>query len=145
MTIALPEIPVGTAAKSTHPTHPTHTKWSHRRETNMPVAEPAATTETERPFQLSVVFTTTSDSDAERFLTYIRDNYSGHVRLQPVPNLGSAVSAIMVFHYAFPHATPSFLRGMYGCLASPYSGLCVAIGEEPMMMYAGPVASHQPQ
>lgn len=134
MTIALPEVPVHTAS---------HTKWDTTKyrtdradravEPTAKVAEPP----TERPFQLSVVFTTTDEADAEGFRKYVRDNYGRVIRLEPVPNYGSAVSAITCFHYCFPHATESFVRGMYACLTSPHSGLCVSGPDKSMQMYAG--------
>lgn len=126
MTVALPEIPIAAGS---------HSKWvtsKHRAETATDEGVPS-----EHMFQLSVVFTTTDEGDADRFRAYVRDSYGRAIRVEPVPNYGSAISAITCFHYCFPHATESFVRGMYACLTSPYSGLCVSGPDKTMQMYSG--------
>lgn len=95
----------------------------------------------ERPFQLDVVYVTTSQQDADRFAAYVRDNYAGFVRPEPIPNLGSGISNAIVFNYCFSKATATFMQGLYAFLSQPHSFLWVGVeGAEPRM-YAGQPAA----
>jgi hypothetical protein len=121
----MPEIPVAQASR---------TKQKHQNE---PATSTPATPEAGRPFQLDLVYVTTSQQDADRFVDYIRDNYAGFVRLAPIPNLGSGISNAIVFHYSMPHASATFMQGLYAFLTSPETFLWLGIDGEPPQLYAG--------
>lgn len=113
-----------------------HSKWVTKEKRNEPVAAPSEP-KYERPFQLDVVYVTTGQKRADAFCDYIRDNYAGFVRLEPIPNKGAGVSAAIVFHYCFPHATTTFMNGLYAFLTGPDTFLWLGIDGEPPRLYAG--------